>query len=136
MSLRVIPLQIVSGDNIDYAEVLYFFQFAASNDNRAFALVSLYTKPDEELLRESFGTLWVARYLGRQALGIVRAETIHSVVGMVPFILSDAETANAQIRAKFESTFFVSEKPFLDCLGAGDVAEEQDSVGESSNDFI
>jgi hypothetical protein len=47
----------MNGGTIDYAEVQFFFQFASSNDNSAFALVSLYAQPDSELLRHSYGTL-------------------------------------------------------------------------------
>jgi hypothetical protein len=89
-------------------------------------LVSLYAQPDSELLRHSYGTLWVAQYLGKRALGIVTIKSIHSVVGMIPFILSDTENANAEIHAKFATCYFVSEKPFLDFLGTGDVSEEPD----------
>jgi hypothetical protein len=62
-------------------------------------------------------------------LAIVIAESIQLVVGMIPFMLSDAENADDQIVAKFASTYFVSEKPFLEFLGAGDLASEED-IGE------
>jgi hypothetical protein len=116
----------VRGDRVDYGEVMFFFQFSPSNDNRAFALVSLYNEPDGELLRQSFGTLWVAKYLGKGGLGIVAVETLQSVVAMVPFMLSDTELANAEMSAKFSSAYFVSEKPFLEFLGTGDIASEED----------
>jgi len=127
-------VKIVRGDDVDYAEVLFFFQFSPSNDNRAFALVSLYSKPDGELLRQSFGTLWVAKYLGKGALGIVAVESVHSVVAMVPFMLSECEIGNPETRDKFATSYFVSEKPFLEFLGTGDIASEEDGGEEDGNE--
>ncbi|KIL60398.1 hypothetical protein M378DRAFT_83751 [Amanita muscaria Koide BX008] len=125
-------VKIVDGTNVFYGEVQFFLQFAPK-DPRAFALVSLYSEPDSELLRQSLGTLWVSRYLAKQTLCIVTAESIQSVVGMVPFMLSDAENANAEIRAKFTNTYFVSEKPFLEYMGTGDTAEENDTEEDTDS---
>jgi len=52
---------------------------------RAFALVSLYSPPDEYLLRCSYTTLVVCMYRGEGALMVVDAKSILSVVAMVPF---------------------------------------------------
>ncbi|KAJ6553783.1 hypothetical protein DFH09DRAFT_1085534 [Mycena vulgaris] len=57
-----------------YAEVQFFFQAKLDNKLVALALVSPYSAPDQRLLEESSNTLWV-----------IRAKTISSVVGMVPF---------------------------------------------------
>lgn len=84
-------------------------------------------------MRDSFGTLWAVQYLGKQALEIVAAESIHSVVGMIPFILSDTEKASAEICTKFSMTYFVSEKPFLDFLGTGDTIDEEKDYDDDAD---
>ena len=54
---------------------------------KTFALVSVYSAPDESLLRKSSGVLAVCKYKGSQALTVIRASTIVSVVAMVPYPL-------------------------------------------------
>ena len=55
---------------------------------------------------------------------------------MVPFMLSESKNANAEIRAKYAATYFVSEKPFLEYLGTGDVAEDTGREDDAQNWFI
>ena len=52
---------------------------------RAFALVSLYSTPNEFLLQRTHNSLAVFRYIGDDALVVVDAKSILSVVGMIPF---------------------------------------------------
>ncbi|KAK7444779.1 hypothetical protein VKT23_015096 [Stygiomarasmius scandens] len=49
-----------------------------------YALVSLYTRPDEELLDESCRTLWACRYTGDTNLAVVDVKSILSVVSVQP----------------------------------------------------
>lgn len=49
------------------------------------ALCSLYSAADERLNRETNGALNVFEYKGEDALVVIRATTILSVVAMVPF---------------------------------------------------
>jgi hypothetical protein len=85
-------------------------------------------------LKETFGTLWVAQYQGKQALAIIAAESIHSVVGMIPFMLSDTENADKEMSTRFSSTYFVSEKPFLEFLGTVDIASEEEGAEEGGSE--
>lgn len=56
-------------------------------DNKlvALALVSPYPPPDQQLLEDSYNTLWVCEGTDQSSLEVIRAKTISSVVGMVPF---------------------------------------------------
>jgi hypothetical protein len=77
-------------------------------------MVSRYSEPDEDLLKESYDTLRVVSYEGTEALHVIDAKSICSVVAMFPFILSSSEKQNPIIREECASCFFVGEKPFLD----------------------
>jgi len=67
------------------AEVQYFFQAEVQHVTKTFALVSLYSSPNESLLRKSSGALTVCKYKGPSSLKVIPASSIMSVVGMVPF---------------------------------------------------
>ncbi|KAF8625282.1 hypothetical protein AX15_005465 [Amanita polypyramis BW_CC] len=77
-------------------------------------MVLVYGKADANLLNESSDTLRVVRYKGSEDLRIIEAKSITSVVALFPFILSDDEKKDANIRAQYSQSFFVGEKPFLD----------------------
>ena len=47
-------------------------------------LVLTWSAPDSVLLKQSYGTLYVTQYQGNNALTVIDAKTIVSVVGMVP----------------------------------------------------
>jgi hypothetical protein len=65
-------------------------------------------------LKESSDTLRVVSYQGTEALHVIDAKSICSVVAMVPFILSSREKQNPIICEQCANCFFVGEKPFLD----------------------
>jgi hypothetical protein len=58
------------------------------NESRAFALVSLYSPPNEYLLKYTNTTLAVCRYRGERSLVVIGVKSILSVVAMVPFPFS------------------------------------------------
>ena len=62
----------------------YFFKMFGE-DLRAFALVSLYSPPNEYLLQTTSDTLAVCRYQGDGALTVIDVTLVLSVVAMVPF---------------------------------------------------
>lgn len=91
----------------EIAEVQFFFRVEIEGEDRALALVSLYSRPDEQLLKESFNTVWLSQYQGTDHLTVVEAKSILSVVGMVPHqrdINSD------------DLEYFLVEKPGLDVI--------------------
>ena len=48
-------------------------------------MVSTFSNPDHEPLQSSYQTLYVCKYQGDQAFEVIEANTICSVVAMVPF---------------------------------------------------
>ena len=77
--------QILCHDRVNFAEVKFYFTKMSRGETQAFALVSLYSPPDEYLLRHSHGTLIACRYQGDATLVVINAKSILSVVAMVPF---------------------------------------------------
>ena len=60
-------------------------QFYFYHQTKAFAVVSTFSDPDNELLESSFQALHVCEYWGDQALKVIQVDTIQSVVAMIPF---------------------------------------------------
>ena len=77
------------------------------NTHRILALVSVYSSPNLDVLKESHNTLWICTYQGDQALKVVEVKTITSVVSLPP------------LPGHPEGTFFVVEKPGLDVAHMG-----------------
>lgn len=76
--------QILHHDVVYFAEVRFYFVKTFGGEQQAFALVSLYSPPDENLLRDTYNTLAVCAYQGEEALMIINVKSILSVVAMVP----------------------------------------------------
>lgn len=70
---------------IHFAEVKFYFVKKFGDSLQAFALASLFSPPNEYLLRHSSGTLVVCEYRGEEALVVIEVKSILSVVAMVPF---------------------------------------------------
>lgn len=127
-----IDWQIDIDGNINFAEVLYYFQvpLSISASTRTLAMVSCYGSRHQELYEQSHQTLWVAQYLGEESLKVVDVKSIRSVVAMVPLVLSTEEASNAAIRAQYSQYYFVAEKPFLDFAGSSDSIDD-DNVDDN-----
>ena len=78
------------------------------NELRAFALVSLYSPPNEYILHSTHHTLLVCRYRG-DALMVFSVESILSVVAMAPFPF----LVNGQ-----DEQYFLIEQPGMDVVEA------------------
>ena len=76
-------------------------------------MVSFYSEPDAEIRSMSQDTLWVCQRARAQDYQLINVKNIQSVVAMVPFPLSDAESSTPAIKAKYGDSFYVAEKPFL-----------------------
>jgi hypothetical protein len=74
-----------------FGEIQYFFQALLDDSELAvtLALISLYSPLDKNLLEESYGTVWAAKYQGHNSLMVIDAKAIHSVVAMVPLPFLD-----------------------------------------------
>jgi len=78
---------------------------------RALALVSIYSPPDEYLLRHTHTTLAVCRRQGEEVLVVIDAKSILSAVAIVPFPF---------IVGGYDEQYFVVEKIGLDVLEVHD----------------
>ena len=78
------------------------------NTSEALAVVSLYSPPNEYLLRLTHDTLCVCEYQGEGAVVVVSITSILSVVAMVPFPFLIEGRSNQ---------FFMIEKIGLDVAG-------------------
>jgi hypothetical protein len=87
------------------------------------ALVSIYSRPDEQLLDDSYGTLWACHYTGVNDLRVIETHTIFSVVSMQPLPLLPGER---------DDLWFLVEKSGLDDIQLSGVDEPLD--GDQSLD--
>jgi hypothetical protein len=110
-------MQLNVSGNLNFAEVQYYLRLAvpSEGDLKTLALVSVYSPPDEGLLKDSSSTLWSCAYRGNAALRIIDINAITSVVAMVP---------QPPFRAEPEQRYFVVEKPGLDVAHMGGKDEE------------
>jgi hypothetical protein len=106
------------------AEVYFFIHLRHEGDELGLALVSLYSKPDIELLRVSHDTLWSCEYHGDLALKFIDVRSIQSVVAMIPH---SPAIGGQEARDRF----FMVEKPGFDvALFAGTEEERTSLEGE------
>jgi hypothetical protein len=109
-------------NKIEFAEVQYFFNASVNNARRTLALVSLYSRPDEDLFRQSNWTVWSVTEGGPSSLQVIDAKSILSVVSVIPH--------NHHVNADHsDKRFFVWEQMGLDMAllsRPGDVGGEDD----------
>ena len=111
-----VVLQVLHEDKERFGEVHFFYRINTEGDQwLPVALVSLYSTPDPHLLKISSDTLLVCRYHGDASLVLVEAQSIKSVVAMVPFM----EKAGGGKPRRHEGRFFVVEKPGLSLAELG-----------------
>ncbi|KAJ6624158.1 hypothetical protein B0H10DRAFT_1785229 [Mycena sp. CBHHK59/15] len=78
------PQFSIKNDDVEYGEVQFYFQADIKGKRGTFALVSVYSAPDMDLLEDSEKTIWSCSYRGLDALVVIPVKRILSVVGMVP----------------------------------------------------
>lgn len=71
-------------NEIEFAEVQYFFNAIVNDARITLALVSLYSRPDEDLFKESNWTVWSVTEQGQNGLQVIEAKNILSVVSVIP----------------------------------------------------
>ena len=79
---------------------------------RTYALVSVWSDPDMDLLRESSEMVYLCRYHGDACLWVIDVKTITSVVAMIPMTPHNADSS---------THFFLLEKPGLEIQQLGDI---------------
>lgn len=68
----------------EIAEVFYFALFETNGAEHAVAVVSLYSRPHEELLAMSSNTYYTVQHLREAGVRVIPAHSITSVVAMIP----------------------------------------------------
>lgn len=84
----LIYVKIQLNGEIEYSEVqFYFLLFTTDSPDEtptAHALVSVYSRPVQELLDQSSNTLWACQYTGDEDLRVVELSRIVACVSMQP----------------------------------------------------
>lgn len=96
----------------------FYFQAQKAGTSGNFALVSMYSPPDEDLYRRSSKTLWVCSYYGDVTFTVVDVKSITQVVAMVPFD---------------EGRFFAVEKLGLDIAFLSGAVDPDEGVNGASS---
>ena len=110
--ITLTSLQFTCGGITRIGEVQFYFRSNHTGEERAYALVSLWTLPDLEMLKESFDTVYSCVYTDQTYLRVIDVKTITSVVAMVPMTPRDGDRS---------AHFFLLEKPGLEITQLGDV---------------
>ncbi|KAH7903077.1 hypothetical protein BJ138DRAFT_1138795 [Hygrophoropsis aurantiaca] len=97
-----------------FGEVYFYFQIQLNQELKTLALVSMYSPPDMAILKASSQTLYSCVHRGDGDLVLVEANTIESVVAMIPHKLPGSA----------EDRFFLVEKPGLDVVRMGGAGED------------
>ncbi|KAI0825547.1 hypothetical protein BC629DRAFT_1448272 [Irpex lacteus] len=109
-----------------FAEVQYYFRIASNSGHpKGFALVSRYSRPDDNMLTKSFGTVWSC--LPGNRLEVIPVESIVSVVAMIP---------HPSRQAELQGRLFVVEKMGLDIFFLGSIQAEDPNVDVDDNDDL
>jgi hypothetical protein len=105
--------QFSLGQELQFAEVYYYFCIHLESSKKTLALVLLYSPPHEELLKLSHFTLWSCSHHSNESLMVIDMKSILSVDAMVPHQLFPGR-----------EHFFVVEKPGLDVASLRGVLED------------
>jgi hypothetical protein len=101
------------GGDIRFVEIYYYFRSVIGETEMTLAIVSLYSRPHNDLLENSYHTLLSCSYMGDTSLCVIDVKSVMSVVGMVPH----------QPFPGALDRYFVVEKPGLDITVLGGTAE-------------
>ncbi|THU75988.1 hypothetical protein K435DRAFT_904777 [Dendrothele bispora CBS 962.96] len=103
-------VKIIDQGETYVGEIRYFFYFREEVTNHVHPLcvVSLFSPPDQELLKLSEHTVYLAQHQGDQALRVFNAKKIDSVVAMVPDFRAQSDGSVDVI----DGQYFLVEKPY------------------------
>ena len=90
----------------------FYFQSKHTGTESTYALVSMWSEPDAQLLEQSSQAIYKCTYHGQDDLQVIKVTTISAVVAMVPMQPSEGDRC---------MHFFLVEKPGLDTLASTDV---------------
>ena len=92
-------------------EVQFFFRSDHTGAEHAYALVSVWSDPDMDLLRDSSEMVYSCTYRSNACLHVIDVKMITSVVAMIPMMPCDGDCS---------SHFFLPKKPGLEIQRLGD----------------
>lgn len=121
MNSLTFTIQLSINRVIEFGEVQFFFLNGSEGNISpavGYAVVSIYSRPDQNILEESSQTLWVCKYNGTSNLHLVPAKDIISVVSMQPL--------PPQNEPELEGKLFVVEKSGLDDADLGGYVERNE----------
>ncbi|KDQ57311.1 hypothetical protein JAAARDRAFT_178964 [Jaapia argillacea MUCL 33604] len=76
-------VKIFYNGHYEFGEVQFFFRAQVQGKVVVLAVLSLFSRPDENVLQSSYNTVWLCKYQGDTALVVIEVTSILSVVGMV-----------------------------------------------------
>lgn len=79
-------MQFKINNHYNYAEVQFYFlkEVEETGALESYAVISQYSEPNQNLLQDSYNTLWVCSYLGDGNLKVIPTTRIVSVISMQP----------------------------------------------------
>ncbi|KAI9467136.1 hypothetical protein BJY52DRAFT_1111656 [Lactarius psammicola] len=108
-------VKFVSGATFHVGEVQFYFRSKHTGAECAYALISVWSEPDPQLLNESSQAVYACVYHGQDNLRVIEAKSITAVVAMVPMRPADGDHSDL---------FFLIDKPGLDTMALADVSSE------------
>ena len=107
----------------EFVEVQYFFKLTLEPGRpSAFAMVSVYSRPDADLLQQSSNALWSCKYRGKEELVVIDVKSIMSVVAMVPH----PPMRDEALKRRLAGRVFVVEKLGLDALASAGMVHDDE----------
>lgn len=110
---------------VQFGEVQYYFSLAFGDHTHPICVLSVFSDPDQQLLKDSHHAIYACHYLGEENLLAIDVKQIKTVVAMIPYY---KVTAQGEIEIPPTEHFLV-EKPHLE-LTFFRPLEDPDSEGE------
>lgn len=114
------------------AEVEYFFRLWFGDTVHSLALVSVFSPPDQEILKILNHAAYICHHGGTDALTVVEVKAISAVVSMVP---DYQVTVNGDIIIP-ENRFSLVEAPFVRLVALCGIVEDDNDGINDANDSV
>jgi hypothetical protein len=108
-------IKVLHQGTIRFVEARFYFRAIVEGIEESLALCSLYSLTDEHHRGRTHGALIVCDYEGERTLVVIRAKSILSVVGMMPFKDPEQDEGGRQ--------FYLVEKFGLGVVDTGDIID-------------
>ncbi|KAG6874707.1 hypothetical protein C0992_006918 [Termitomyces sp. T32_za158] len=123
-------VKLIHCRNLEFGEVHFYFRIVIGEEIRTLAMIDLYSRPNSNLLRESYCTLWTCKRASGERVVVVDAKAIQSVVCMAPHSVE-------MLGDGWEDWVFLVEKPGLDIAELSGVFEaggheDEEEFGEDN----